>query len=114
VSSGFVYIWEFHVARDKQPEFERHYGSNGSWAQLFRRAGGYIETQLLKDNAHPERYLTIDRWQSEEAWQNFRVEFSEDYARLDGQCEALTASETFLGAYSDRGGQTHARQSNTS
>jgi hypothetical protein len=68
----YIYIWEFHVLTRFQDAFERHYGPNGAWAELFRLSPDYIETLLLKDQSHPGRYVTVDRWGSKIAYLTFR------------------------------------------
>jgi heme-degrading monooxygenase HmoA len=95
--AGCVYIWEFRVRPNCVAEFEKHYGAGGSWALLFRQAEGYIETLLLQDATEPLRYVTIDRWRSEEDYRAFRSRFAPQYAALDRQCEALTLRESELG-----------------
>lgn len=93
----YTYVWEFMVELDRIHEFQRHYGSEGSWAQLFRQSRGYIQTFLLQDSADPRRFLTIDRWESAEAYRSFRAAHSKQYNELDARCEQLTASETYIG-----------------
>ncbi|OGT56103.1 MAG: hypothetical protein A3E01_17710 [Gammaproteobacteria bacterium RIFCSPHIGHO2_12_FULL_63_22] len=99
MGNSYSCLWEFRVAAESVESFERHYGPHGTWAALFRRSPGYIETLLLSDRAAPGRYLTIDRWQDEEAYSGFRRQFGADYAALDSECEALTIEETFIGAF---------------
>jgi heme-degrading monooxygenase HmoA len=96
-----TYIWEFHVRPDKQTLFERLYGADGAWVALFRRAPGYLGTLLLKDRANAQRYLTIDRWVSEEAYRLFRERFAEQYRALDDECRELTLEERSLGVYGE-------------
>lgn len=96
---GYATLWEFVVAPAKQAEFEAHYGPDGTWARLFRRAPGYVGSELLRDRADPLRYLTIDRWESREDWQAFRSAHSADYERLDREFERLTTREAPLGEY---------------
>lgn len=95
--AGNTYVWEFEVEPASVAAFERHYGPEGSWAKLFSRAPGYIETLLLRDANEPLRYLTIDRWRSAEDYKTFRAAFKDEYERLDEQCEALTTKETAIG-----------------
>lgn len=97
----YSYVWKFEVADDSIAEFERHYGPEGSWAQLFRRAPGYINTLLLKDRANQGRYLTVDRWQSESAFAHFCDTFAAEYEALDRNCEGLTLAEDLLGEFSE-------------
>lgn len=98
-AAGFATLWEFAVVPARRPEFEAHYGPNGTWARLFRRASGYLGSELLRDRADPLRYLTIDRWESREAWQTFRREHGTEYERLDREFEGLTTREAALGEY---------------
>jgi heme-degrading monooxygenase HmoA len=95
----FVVVWQFEVAEDKIAGFEAAYGAEGSWAQLFGKSANHIGTELLRDAYDPGRYLTIDRWASEEDFRAFRKEHDEEYETLDRACDALTARETRVGAY---------------
>jgi hypothetical protein len=97
----YSYIWEFHVQPTRRAEFERCYGPSGPWAVLFRRADGYIETVLLRDRSNALRYLTIDSWQSADAYLSFRARFSQEYDDLDRECEGLTSHERCLGEFLD-------------
>lgn len=99
--SPYTYLWEFRVSADRQAEFERHYGPDGTWVALFRRAPGYLETLLMQDRSDPLRYITIDRWQSVEAYRAFRSRFSDDYEALDRACEGLTTHEAPLGEFNE-------------
>jgi heme-degrading monooxygenase HmoA len=94
---GHVHVWEFQVRPGHEAEFERHYGPEGSWARLFRTAEGYGGTVLLRDTEHPGRYVTLDHWRDERAYQVFRAARAREYASLDAECEALTITERALG-----------------
>jgi heme-degrading monooxygenase HmoA len=95
----FVILWQFDIAEDKVDAFEAAYGPEGSWAALFRRAPEYLGTELLKDAYVPGRYVTIDRWQNEEAFRAFRAQHDPDYEALDRACDPLTSSESRIGAF---------------
>lgn len=95
----FIVVWQFEVSEANVAAFEAAYGAEGSWAQLFRSSPEYRGTELLRDAYIPGGYLTIDRWTSEEAFRAFRREHDADYEKLDRQCDALTARETRIGAY---------------
>ena len=101
--TGFTALWEFTVQPARQAEFESHYGPDGTWARLFRCAPGYLGSELLRDATSPLRYVTIDRWESEAAWQKFRREFGAEYERLDREFEGLTTREAPLGKYAPVG-----------
>lgn len=95
----FVVVWKFETAEDQIAAFEAAYGPSGAWATLFRNSPDYLGTELLRDAYVPGVYLTIDRWSSEEAFRAFRKDHDSEYEQLDRSCDALTASETRVGAF---------------
>jgi heme-degrading monooxygenase HmoA len=95
----FVILWQFDIADEQVAAFETAYGAGGPWAELFGRSTDYLGTELLKDAFVPGRYVTIDRWTSDEAFRAFRAEYDADYEALDRGCDPLTASETRIGAF---------------
>jgi heme-degrading monooxygenase HmoA len=92
----FVRVWEYEVPPDRTGAFITAYAADGPWGELFRRAGGFLGTELYRDSARPGRYLTIDRWQDEQAWQAFLAAFRPDYESLDAQLEGIAAVERSL------------------
>jgi heme-degrading monooxygenase HmoA len=99
----FVYLWEYEVLPDRQSDFEREYGAEGAWVALFSRASGYLGTRLLRDRTRADRYLTIDRWESEDAHSAFLERFRSEFEELDARFEALTRSETLIGHFESAG-----------
>jgi heme-degrading monooxygenase HmoA len=95
----YVIIWKFAVKPGLENDFESVYGPNGTWAQFFRRGRGYLETELLRDTSAPGQYVTIDRWDSKAAYEEFKKRFADDYSAIDQECEVLTESETEIGTY---------------
>lgn len=95
----YMYVWEYRVREDSIERFEQAYGPDGDWAELFRRATGYIRTELHRDLADAQRYLTIDYWDSEESCLAFRDAFAEEFKSLDERCEALTLEEKIIGSF---------------
>jgi quinol monooxygenase YgiN len=96
-SLGYVYIWEYTVLPERVVDFERAYGPDGAWVALFKRANGYIRTELYQDRHISNRYLTIDCWESKEAWQAFRTVLSAEFEAIDAQCEGFTLEEREIG-----------------
>jgi heme-degrading monooxygenase HmoA len=96
---GYAYAWEYVVAPGREEEFLRLYGSDGAWVRLFRKAAGYRRTDLLRDRAVPRRFLTIDRWESREAWEAFRVGFASEFDTIDRSGNELTLEERELGTF---------------
>ncbi len=92
-------VWEFHVMPGKEDEFERHYGPEGTWVQLFRKAKEFVRTDLLRDPEVRGRYLTVDCWTTLTAYDDFKRNFAAEYKTIDAQMEALTRSETKVGVF---------------
>ena len=97
---SFVVIWEFQVRPEAEVEFERVYGPEGDWVQLFRRAAGYIRSELLRDREVWGRYLVLDHWDTAAQYESFHAAHSADYSALDQRCEALTLHEARVGTFS--------------
>ncbi|HEX2667469.1 MAG TPA: antibiotic biosynthesis monooxygenase family protein [Gammaproteobacteria bacterium] len=100
---GYICVWEFLAAPGKVEEFKRLYGPEGDWVQLFRRAPGYIRSELHQDQANPQRFVTVDYWESQAAGDAFRKQFLHDYEDLDVRCEQYTVKERELGRFTPLG-----------
>jgi heme-degrading monooxygenase HmoA len=94
---GYAYIWEYSVRPECVADFEKAYGPSGPWVELFRRAGGYVRTELHRDRRNANRYLTIDYWESAEAWEAFRSGKSSEFEAIDARCEGFTLEEHEIG-----------------
>jgi len=92
-------VWEFEVAPGRVAEFEKHYGPEGTWVELFRRDPAFRGTSLLRDRERPARFITIDRWTDLELYEAFRVEYAKEYEQIDLKMESLTVSEKRLGVF---------------
>lgn len=92
-------LWEFRPRTGSEEAFETAYGPAGDWAGLFRKSQDYLGSELLKDRSDPARYLTVDRWTSREAFEEFRHHHAGEYQSLDDRCSALTEKEIPLGSY---------------
>jgi len=92
----FVRVWEYEVPDDRAAAFAVAYAPDGAWGQLFGRAAGFLGTELYRDAARGDRYLTIDRWQTEQDWRSFRRAFGSAYESLDAQLEGLAVAERSL------------------
>lgn len=100
---SYEIVWEFRLPAARAAAFEQAYGPEGVWVQLFRRAPGFIETRLLRDAEDEERYLTVDRWNSREAFDAFKHRFAAEYGAQDQELEGLAWSETRIGAFDSIG-----------
>ncbi len=99
----YVVIWRYRVDPAQEAKFVKAYGPKGEWARFFSGSKDYLGTELLADDERPGEYATIDRWSSEEAYASFLGEHEADYDRLDRRFEALTLSESRVGAYGPAG-----------
>jgi quinol monooxygenase YgiN len=95
----YTYIWTFKVHPEHAEAFRECYREGGAWTQLFRRARGYLGTQLLQDEKDPLRFVTIDTWSSVQDYEAFRASYASEYAALDRLCEGLTIEETLIGNF---------------
>jgi len=95
----YTLIWEFRVAPARRGRFEAAYAVDGDWVALFSQAPGYRGTQLLHSADEAGRYVTIDRWDSRDAFLAFKRDHAEAYCSLDRQCEPLALSEKPIGAF---------------
>lgn len=95
----YVIVWEFRVRQEKEREFVEQYGPEGSWARFFRSSSGFIRTELVRDVADHLRFLTLDYWQTEEEFSDFRQRNLAEYQRLDKELEGLTENEKRLGSF---------------
>ena len=93
-----VRVWEYDVPEGSRAEFERTYGADGEWAQLFSASDGFRGTELFVSTSDPGRFLTVDRFIDAAAWRAFLIEHRDAYHRLDAASEALTTGERGLAA----------------
>lgn len=94
-----VIIWEDQVKANCIAEFEKIYSPTGAWAEPFKKGNSFIGTELLRDETHFQRYITIDQWNSAADDQSFLTQWKEEYQALEAQCEGLTEQETLLGKW---------------
>jgi heme-degrading monooxygenase HmoA len=92
----FVTLWEFEVKSGSEKLFEQAYGPEGEWVRLFRRDARYRGTRLLRDVARERMYVTIDEWDSREAFEEFRQKYPAEYTEIDNRCEGLTMGERLI------------------
>ena len=86
----YIIVWEYQVRPKHLPDFEKIYANDGAWAKLFNKNEGYLGTELLRDETDTHRFLTIDRWVSVDAFNEFKTNWQTEYDALDAQCEGMT------------------------
>jgi heme-degrading monooxygenase HmoA len=97
---AYVIVWEFMVRRGRAKQFEKSYGPHGEWVKLFRQDPAYIRTELIRDVHDASRYLTLDFWVSEDAYQVFREGYQDEYKIIDARCKQMTDDEREVGRFS--------------
>jgi heme-degrading monooxygenase HmoA len=95
----YIILWAYNVRPGAEAAFETLYGPSGEWVALFQKADGFLGTELLVAANASRRYLTIDRWESEASYEQFRSAYAGAYEMIDRAAEGLTESETRLGEF---------------
>ena len=97
----FQTIWQYQVRDECIAQFKEVYAADGDWAKLFSGVPGYVKTELIQDCDHQNRFITIDYWESREAFLNLRRKVGPRYRDLDIRTERLTVSEIHLGYFTE-------------
>jgi quinol monooxygenase YgiN len=92
-------IWDYEVRDNFIGQFKDAYGPDGEWAKLYKKCSGYIKTDLLQDLDNPNRFITIDCWQSHTALDSMIHIVAPEYEYLEKRCEAFTTSENHIGIF---------------
>jgi heme-degrading monooxygenase HmoA len=95
----FVALWEYEVKPGCEESFQSAYDHHGDWVRLFQRDPNYRDTRLLQDLSRPRCYFTLDYWDSETAFDQFKSANQAAYAAIDQATEPFTLSERFLSAF---------------
>ena len=98
-SWGYLILWEFRPREGAEARFEKLYGPRGVWAKLFDQGEAFVSAELVRDSKDPNRYITLDRWTSREAYEDFRAACRQEYESIDLPCESLTDSEKEIGSF---------------
>ncbi len=93
----YAVVWQYLVKPGAVELFREAYAPGGKWAELFSRSDGYLGTELYNSAEAPERFLTLDRWRSRDAFADFMAGNAAAYAALDRCCADMTTAEVRLG-----------------
>ncbi len=94
-------VWQYIVRDEYFADFVKAYAPDGDWARMFQQCQGYIKTELKHDIDNPQKFVTIDFWQSHSAFTAMKLTISDEYKKIDIQCEAYTLSENHIGIFSN-------------
>ena len=92
-------IWVYEVREQFISQFVDAYGPEGDWVKLFRKCPGYLKTELKRDIDTPNRFLTIDFWQSYSAFSSIKQIIRAEYEALNNCCDDYTLSENHIGVF---------------
>lgn len=92
---ALIFVYDVHDTA----AFEAAYGSDGEWAQFFRRGRGYVGSELLRDLEQPGRYVVTDRWESSELYNAFVEEHRDEYMRRVDETAYLYDQELRFGTF---------------
>jgi hypothetical protein len=93
----FVALWEYEVKPGDEERFEKAYGPDGDWVRLFQSDTHHYQTRLVSDSLRPGVYLTMDFWESREAYEEFMGGHTTEYEAIDAMSEELTVKERRIG-----------------
>ena len=92
-------IWEFVVKEEARGQFELAYGPGGAWSKLFARSPGYRGTTLLRDTNNPNKYQTIDMWDTLDQREQMLADHEEEYTNLENNFAEWTEAKAELGIF---------------
>ena len=93
----YTVVWKYTINPDHRHEFEREYGAEGTWSMFFRRSKDYLGSELYGNMKAPDEYLLTDRWNSQQAYEQFIREHEHLYGELSEKFEHLYLNEQRLG-----------------
>ncbi len=91
----FVAVWRYEVETAHRAEFERTYGPDGPWVDLFNRSDQFDRTELINGSIDGQ-YITIDYWKSEAGFKAFMEAFRDEYEELDRHFQNLTTADQLV------------------
>lgn len=95
----FIVLNEFHVKEEHIPAFETEFGSAGTRSETLQKGEGFMSTELMKDGANKRRFITIDRWISKDAYEDFQIEFENESAEVAKLGENMLEKQQLIGAF---------------
>lgn len=109
-------VWQFDVRPGSTAEFERMYGSDGTWTDLSRRSRSFLGSSFLRDISAETRYLLVEYWSEMMVYEKHMASVRKQLETLEQQRAALVDRMEAVGVFSaldvpDRAGPTWSRRS---
>lgn len=97
----YAIVWAYEVYTNCTSAFIEAYSSDGKWAEFFRRGDGFQSTELVRSSTSANRFMTVDRWDSQAAFTSFVEKHHHEYEVLDKLFSEFTYHEERIGTFSD-------------
>ncbi|MCI0488929.1 MAG: hypothetical protein L0229_20245 [Blastocatellia bacterium] len=62
-------IWHYDVLREREEEFLKAYGPDGSWRSYFNTCEGYQDSEIFRSLEEPHKYAVFDYWDGPEEYE---------------------------------------------
>jgi len=93
----YTIVWQYTVHPQHLHTFIEYYHAAGKWVEFFQPSPFYVGTDFLQ--LEDLTFITIDKWWSKEAYEQFLKEHQQAYASLDKLCEGFTTEEHLIGKF---------------
>ncbi len=102
----FVNVWEFYVKRELERQFEIVNGPAGKWNEFFSKSPEFLGTHylkamqtIMKSDEITRRYLTQDKWKSQESAELYVMENQERFGELAELNNGLVLFKNHIGFF---------------
>ena len=92
-------IWQYQVKVGAEENFKALYNSNGEWVQWFKESPHFIRTDLMRSSESSDVFVTVDWWESKEAYEKFYNSNPKRREAIDSKGENYTLQEKRIGSY---------------
>jgi hypothetical protein len=92
-------VWQFHVHRGREEDFERLHGADGEWTALSRRSRSFLGSSFLKELATPGRYLLLEYWSEMFVYEKHLKDFSDEVEELKSRRAGMVLETLPLGIF---------------
>lgn len=92
-------VSEYVVNPEHAGRFELAYGPGGAWSNLLADAPGFRGASIMRDEQRPDRYLTVEVWDSPAQRESALSERQIGYVRLLRDMESWSESIHELGTF---------------
>jgi hypothetical protein len=92
-------VWQFDVRAGAGPEFEKLYGSDGTWTELSRRSRSFLGSSFLRDIGSDTRYLLVEYWGEMMVYEKHLADFRRQVDALEAQRTALVERMETVGVF---------------